>query len=505
MDGVTGMRLVTLAMVLIVLVLPFVRYRRNRRAGESLGDWVARTESVRLNELGQALRTSRWLTPRLFLRSLWAMGCVVFGVFWFMALQMLLGDAVNLPWSWRRIASPLEPVGIALETVLLMVCFGFWFLFGRGRPMDLPLDGRRLAQHWLTVLAYSWLTIQALAWLIADPQFFITRMMVVAKPLASQERFDQSFARLQNASEEDLDRWIETGTLPRGFTANYAPRPAPPEVMAALRQRFAGAVPEPDMQGLSGGTFFMGCDPTFEQRLEPDAHPALAQAIKDSLACEGREKPRHAETVADFLMGRTEVTYDEWDACVADGGCAHYPDDAGRGRGSLPVTDVSWDDVQHYIAWLNARTGRAYRLPTEVEWEYAARAGTQSAFATGRCLTPQAANTNGKPHGFSSCPEWAPPDGPLAVGSLDANAWGLHDMHGNVAEWISDCRTFGYGPGQPKCSAAVDQKRRGIRGGSWTDSAENARSAYRHFARHDARIDNVGFRLALDTTFRSER
>ena len=122
-----------------------------------------------------------------------------------------------------------------------------------------------------------------------------------------------------------------------------------------------------------------------------------------------------------IAIGKYEVTFDEWRACVRDGGCAHVPDDRGWGRGRRPVIYVSWDDAQQYIRWLSGKTGREYRLPSETEWEYAARAGTETRYAFGDHVTPQQVNYYTR--------------GTLPVGSFAANAFGLHDMHGNVHEW----------------------------------------------------------------------
>ena len=115
---------------------------------------------------------------------------------------------------------------------------------------------------------------------------------------------------------------------------------------------------------------------------------------------EGRsddEGPQRKVTIAKpFAVGKFEVTFAEWDACVAAGGCKHKPDDQGWGRGKRPVINVSWDDItKEYLPWLSRKTGKTYRLLTEAEWEYAARAGTTTPFSTGQTITPEQANFNG--------------------------------------------------------------------------------------------------------------
>ena len=130
------------------------------------------------------------------------------------------------------------------------------------------------------------------------------------------------------------------------------------------------------------------------------------------------EKPVHSVIVSDFKMGKYEVTLAQWDACVADGRCGGYsPGDEGWGRGSRPVINVSWDDAQAFIDWLNAETGGNFRLPTEAEWEYAARAGSTSKYSWGNSIGNNRANCDG-------CGSRWDDDRTAPVGSFSANAWG---------------------------------------------------------------------------------
>jgi formylglycine-generating enzyme required for sulfatase activity len=130
-----------------------------------------------------------------------------------------------------------------------------------------------------------------------------------------------------------------------------------------------------------------------------------------------------------FAVGKFEVTFLEWDACVAAGGCSHKPDDNRWGRGKHPVVAVSWDDTKEYVAWLSKKTRQTYRLLTEAEWEYAARGGTSTLFAFGNQVTDkQAQYARGKT---------------AEVGSFKPNDIGLYDMHGNAGEWVEDC-FYGY-------------------------------------------------------------
>jgi formylglycine-generating enzyme required for sulfatase activity len=197
------------------------------------------------------------------------------------------------------------------------------------------------------------------------------------------------------------------------------------------------------------------------------------------------ERPVQRVTFArPFAIGKYEVTFAEWDACVADRGCATRPSDRGWGRINQPVINVNHADAQQYAAWLSRKTGQRYRLPNEAEWEYAARAGSTGDFAIASALTPQVAN-------------FARSVGRTAtVGRYPANAWGLHDVHGNVAEWVLNCQTADYvgPPGAAGLSGGCVQ--RVVRGGSWNISEPHRqRTADRNSAAATSRDDTIGFRI----------
>ena len=205
------------------------------------------------------------------------------------------------------------------------------------------------------------------------------------------------------------------------------------------------------------------------------------------------EKPVRTVTVPAFRLGKHEVTFAQWDACVADGGCNGYPpDDWGWGRGDRPVINVSWDDVQLFIDWLNRKTGGNYRLPSEAEWEYAARAGSRTKYSWGDDIGNNRANCDG-------CGSQWDDKRTAPVGSFPANAWGLHDMHGNVQEWVQDCRNDSYegAPDDGSAWTSGDCSQRMIRGASWNSNPEHLRSANRNSAR-PYRDSGQGVRLAHD-------
>ena len=155
------------------------------------------------------------------------------------------------------------------------------------------------------------------------------------------------------------------------------------------------------------------------------------------------ERPQRTVNVQAFAMGQTAVTFAEWDACVADGGCMHSPGDAGWGRGNRPVINVSWNDAQEYVTWLSNKTGHDYRLPSESEWEYATRAGTMGRFNTGDCITTDQANFDGNVPAVG-CPMGIVRNQTLPVAGFAPNAFGLYDTHGNVWQWAEDCWNENY-------------------------------------------------------------
>jgi len=206
------------------------------------------------------------------------------------------------------------------------------------------------------------------------------------------------------------------------------------------------------------------------------------------------ELPVRTVTVPAFKLSKYEVTFDQWDTCVMDGGCNDYsPDDEDWGRGHRPVVNVSWYDVQSFIDWLNARTGGNYRLPTEAEWEYAARAGTTTEYSGGDDIGENQANCDG-------CGSQWDNDQTAPVGSFPANPWGLHEMHGNVWEWVQDCWNDSYesAPTDGSAWTSGDCSRRVLRGGSWLHTAGYLRSAYRDRTDRSTRFNLIGFRLAQD-------
>lgn len=225
---------------------------------------------------------------------------------------------------------------------------------------------------------------------------------------------------------------------------------------------------------IKGGCFMMG---------SPENEPGRSDT----------EGPQHKVCVQDFYMGKTEVSFAQWDACEQAGQCFHAKDE-GWGRGDRPVINVSWNDVQKYLEWLKQQTGKAYRLPSEAEWEYAARAGTTTAYSWGDAVGVNKANC----HGCGS--QWdnkttAP------VGSFPANGLGLYDMHGNVWEWCADGWHGNYegAPGDGSVWAG-DNSHRVDRGGAWISPPQTIRAARRYGGTPGDRYNFLGLRLVLDAS-----
>jgi len=200
------------------------------------------------------------------------------------------------------------------------------------------------------------------------------------------------------------------------------------------------------------------------------------------------EAPLHfVEIPYELCVGVFPVTFSEWDACVESSGCKGYsPDDLGWGRGRRPVINVSWEDAQAYCDWLTEMTGYKYRLLTESEWEYVARAGSGSRFHFGESISELEANYS------RMC------GGTVEVGRYSPNEFGLYDVHGNVWEWTQDKYHADYAMAPIDGTAWDDgtSQWRVLRGGAWTDPADGIRSAVRNRNRKNCRSSVYGFRVA---------
>ena len=237
----------------------------------------------------------------------------------------------------------------------------------------------------------------------------------------------------------------------------------------------------PEMLVVPAGTFAMGSPQTDKQ-------------------ADTSEFPQHTVTIAKpFAVSVHELTFAEWDTCVAAGGCNDYEATDEGGRGERPAINVSWDDAQSYVAWLSQVTGKTYQLLSEAQYEYAARAGTTTVYLWGNDIGKNHADCN-------SCGSQWDNWHTAPVGSFPPNKFGLYDMVGNVWEWTEDCYHASYEIDSPKgkLDAPVDGsawtsgdcKSRVVRGGSYDSPPGNLRSAQRAQYTHDNRSSYIGFRLS---------
>jgi formylglycine-generating enzyme required for sulfatase activity len=207
------------------------------------------------------------------------------------------------------------------------------------------------------------------------------------------------------------------------------------------------------------------------------------------------ESPQHNVAITRrFAVSKFDVTFADWDACVSVGGCV-AASDSGYGRDTMPAINVTWPDAQQYVAWLSRMTGKPYRLLAETEWEYAARAGTKTAYSWGDDVGT--GNTN-----CSGCGSKWDNRQPSPVGAFKSNTFGLYDMAGNVWQWVEDCYHHDYegAPTDESAWTSGDCSRRVIRGGSWYSGPRSLNSAARLGNSTDGRGDNIGFRLGRTLT-----
>jgi formylglycine-generating enzyme required for sulfatase activity/class 3 adenylate cyclase len=263
-----------------------------------------------------------------------------------------------------------------------------------------------------------------------------------------------------------------SAAIPAAAPTAAEPTPAPEQLAVAnpppvTQAETAPRPREPEMVAVLGGVFLMGSntDPS-------EGHP-------------------HQVHVKPFLLGRYPITVREWRDCVAAHGCDDIGPETGGGDADTPMTNLSWADARRYAAWLAAATGKDYRLVTEAEWEYAARAGSKTTYWWGARMIADVADCKecGRPYDQKL---------PLAVGALKANPFGLYDMAGGVAQWTADCwhRTYKGAPPDGSAWQTPDCPEHVLRGGSWRNDASEVRAAAREFYDTTVRYPTHGMRVA---------
>jgi formylglycine-generating enzyme required for sulfatase activity/class 3 adenylate cyclase len=251
--------------------------------------------------------------------------------------------------------------------------------------------------------------------------------------------------------------------LPRQPVDQKAAVPAPAPAATPGAQQ-ASAIQEPEMIPLRGGSFAMGSNE------------------------DNSEKPVHQVTIKPFALSKYPITVRAWNECAAAKACRF----TATGKDDAPITNVSWSDAKQFVAWLAGATRKPYRLPSEAEWEYAARGDTQSRYWWGDQLQPGMANCK-------NCTDAAGAEQPVKVGSFKPNPFGLYDMGGGVDQWVEDCwhKTYQGAPSDGSAWSAADCNSHVVRSGSWKNDARYVRPANRDSYDTDVRYPTHGFRVAL--------
>jgi formylglycine-generating enzyme required for sulfatase activity len=380
-----------------------------------------------------------------------------------------LADALQTDIGWirehtqygeaeRRWSAAGRPSGLLLQTPMLEVA-EHWIV---SRPRGAPEPTKEI-QAFVAESRRGTRAAQRLRWLVTVSMF--TLLLGIILGLVGW---------INQAYLKEQINWYSAMRPYR--IANFDPYALKPEVERVLKPlaSFRECAKDcPEMIVVPAGSFSMGS--TEHDRLDD-------------------EEPRHAVTIAKaFAVSKFDVTFADWDACVSVGGCpqegrAH---DLAWGRGTRPVINVGWDDAQAYVAWLSRMTGKAYRLPSEAEWEYAARAGSTTAYYWGDKIGSNNANCRG-------CGDNQEKNGRTSpIGSFKPNAFGLYDMAGNVWQWVEDCyhRNYSGAPNDGSAWTSGDCNERVVRGGSWYVSPDLLRSALRGGFTPADRNNVLGFRV----------
>ncbi len=346
--------------------------------------------------------------------------------------------------------------------------------------------------------------VQAQRWLEARPDDIpaADRVFIVQSRAAAQRRRRRVQALVAAVAIGEavviamgLFGWLNRGAVEdqwRYYTAvkPYIAKQITPYVLAAAAE-----------QALKPGDSFRECAKDCPEMIVVPAGSFMMGSPPSEPGRQANEGPQHSVTIAKpFGVSKFEVTFADWDACVAYGDCNPHASDSGWGRGQRPIINVTWSDAQQYVGWLAKTTGKPYRLLSEAEYEYAARAGTTTAYPWGNEIGSDHAACKGC--GADGAWESAE-DKTVPVGSFEANQFGLYDMVGNVWEWVADCWHADYDGAPVNGSAWRGQAPQGgascgrvIRGGSWRDPPQDLRVAVRNWY-NDLYLDStVGFRVA---------
>ena len=290
--------------------------------------------------------------------------------------------------------------------------------------------------------------------------------------------------------------------------SDVIPASAPPVAAPGAKPNPATAIaasaPAPADVG-QGGQVFRDCANCPVMVAIPAGSGLIGSPAAES-GHESSEEPRRSIRFArPFAVSRDSISFAEWDSCVAEGGCDNFiPGDMGWGRGPQPLVLVSWNDAKAYVAWLSKKTNQTYRLLSESEWEYSARACRSAAcgdwtFWFGDVINPDLANYDWR-YSYAGGRKAQTPRKPQPTNTFGPNSFGLFNMAGNVAQWVEDCWNSNLRdlPGDGSARISGDCSAHVIRGGSWNDDPVNLRSAARKYDVVSAREPNIGFRVARE-------
>ncbi len=324
-----------------------------------------------------------------------------------------------------------------------------------GRFLQLtPEEKAELAQQNINQISQNGSTNELSAWILIKKSKWLITVLLISFG------YRYSYPYIQDYWEDDLQEKQERLDKQR-------------QKQAALREMYPNGIPLPRMVGIPAGSFYMGSN------LESD------------------ETHIHLVSIPAFKMAQTESTWEQYQACIDYGPCLPVGVEGyskGNRKGNRPVTNVNWHDVKRYIGWINEQTGKSYRLLSESEWEYAARAGSTTNYSWGNSISCSQArydNYNGDCGNDRKT---------VKVKTYSANKFGLYDMHGNVWEWTEDCWNKSYTGASTDGSAwtVAECDFRILRGGSWVSDPKHLRSSYRNRSDPSTRYNNYGFRLAQD-------
>ncbi|QFU17899.1 SUMF1/EgtB/PvdO family nonheme iron enzyme [Microvirga thermotolerans] len=341
---------------------------------------------------------------------------------------------------------------------------------------------------WATAGAALLLILGGVGWSVMRPELSIgaRRTAVSERPAAGSSAPVPAPTPAEPAQPEPAAARAAVDTLP-GMppvpppSSGTLPIPIVPTPPAPAGGPTVAAIPPPPAKPADAGGALRDCQgcpelvriPAGSFRMGSDEDPS--------------EKPVHTVQVAAFALGRYPVTVAEWNRCVAAKACP----DVVRGEDTDPARNLSWLDAQQYVTWLARTTGLPYRLPSEAEWEYAARAGSTGRYWWGERMAPRMANCKG-------CGDPYDPHQPLKVGSLAQNPFGVSDLSGGVAQWVADCwhPTYQGAPTDGSAWAEPNCREHVLRGGSWRNDASYARSASRMHYDTGVRYPAHGLRVA---------